>query len=72
MEEQSTLFICLCKKSFEEKQKYIEHARDCEIYKGISENQQKIDCPICRKTISSRKYFIKTHLNFHEGMARSS
>lgn len=57
--------ICLCEKTFSKKQEYIDHARNC--FKGLKNANLQIICAICKRNISSPGYFIKTHLNFHEG-----
>lgn len=62
-------FVCVCKQTFGQKQLYIDHVRQCTFFKGILDPNMHIICAICRKTISSAKYFIKTHVNFHEGIS---
>lgn len=59
---------CFCKKTFQRKQEYINHARIC--FRGLSENNRNIICAICKKSISSASYFVNTHLNFHEGRSK--
>lgn len=63
--EPTLTLVCYCEETFQHKQKYIDHARNC--LKGLHENNQQVVCAICRKAISSAAYFTKTHLNFHEG-----
>lgn len=66
----SEVLICWCKTGFLKTQDYIDHIRQCGTLKNIQNLEDGVDCAVCKKKVSSIKYFRNTHINFHDEVKR--